>query len=627
MGASNPNKAYPDAPHLSEQRPLPRAESVDTSGQVDWRRYRQLGWFFAKAIWHFLWWDIILNRPILRAWRSDPTPRWQQTARAYCTLATSMGGLPVKLGQFLSLRVDLLPPAITNELAVLQDRAPTVPTADIIHVIETDLASPIQELFDHFSIEAAASASLAQVHWAHLPSGEPVVVKVLRPGIAGQIEMDLAAMGLLVRTLKRFPQIRRQVDLDRVFSEFSTVTRRELDLVAEGKHAERFARAFATDTSVYIPKVYWAYTSTHTLTLENVAYLPIDDVGALTAAGIQCTQVAQQLSHLYIKQMLVLHFIHADPHPGNLFIKPLPHPDEPRLTGFAPGTVVPYWPDRPFQIVLIDFGMAAEIPEQDRRWLREFIIGIGLRDPHRIVQAYVLGGILRPDVDLVRMEAMMAELLTHFQETLVGLMPNMQATETRIFLAEYQDLLREYPFQIPMNLLFLYRALNILGSITRQLDPDFDLSSSATPFATQLLWQTWQKEWQEWFQDLTTLGSLLLASPTQPDRLLLQARVVLKAPPPFAQLAGTFGTRPALERSVQTGLVVKDRKLIQQLIKAVERLTWAVMVIGLLQAFVLWRVELRSVSLLEPLIQHPGGLGLLFLLTPLFFFIRWWLLR
>ena len=585
----------------------------------DWRRYRRLAWFFAGALLHFLWWDWLLNRPFLRRFRRAPGPRWQRIARAYCALAVEMGGLPIKLGQFLSLRVDLLPTNVTRTLSLLQDDVPAASLAAICAIIEQDLNAPIARCFAWFSPQPVASASLAQVHQGQLPSGELVAVKVLRPGTASQVEMDLMVTALLVRLLKLFPSVSIGLDLDRIMVEFSAVTRRELDFVAEGKSTERFARAFADDAQVYIPKVYWDYSGAHVLTLEYVGYLKINAAEQLAAVGIDAKAVAQQLATLLLKQIFVNHFVHADPHPGNLFIKPLPHPDEKRTHGFAPGEAVPYWANRPFQIVLIDFGMTTVIPEEAWRWLQEFVIGMGLRDPRLVVQSYITGGILRPGIDVAQVEALTADILVHFQDALAGLMPDMTKQNNLDILAQYSELMGEYPFQFPTNLLFMYRALNTVASMIRQLDPTFDITKAAAPFANQLLWQRWQEDWQTWLQGVTTLGRLLLASPPPLDRLLSQTQAVLKGP---AMLQQRFA-QPRSTGPAPTGLTAKDRQSLQQLTKSVERLTWVVAIVGLVLAGLLWHSNGGENSVLASFTRQYHGIGLLSLVLLLIPGIRW----
>ncbi|HEX5718926.1 MAG TPA: AarF/UbiB family protein, partial [Thermoanaerobaculia bacterium] len=331
--------------------------------RIDFRRYRKVRRFVTRTFIHVLWWDMFLNVPGLRRFRPPAVGRWARIARRYRVLAGEMGGVLIKLGQFLSVRVDLLPAEVTRELAGLQDEVPPERFEDIVRQIEGDFGRPLLEVFSWVSPEPVGAASLAQVHPARLLSGEPVVVKALRPGIDVLVETDLAAAGLAFRLLKVSRKLRRRVDLDRLAGEIAVTTRRELDLANEGRNAERFAKDFADDPRVEIPRVVWSASARRTLTLENVGYLKIADLSAIERAGISRPEVARVLYRIYMQQIFVHHFVHADPHPGNLFVKPLPLPGE---SPFGPGDPVPVPPPgtvRPFQIVFVDFGMVAPIPE------------------------------------------------------------------------------------------------------------------------------------------------------------------------------------------------------------------------------------------------------------------------
>lgn len=559
------------------------AESQARPASLTWRRYRKLGWFCLRTALHLLWWDLLLNRPILGWVRTPASPRWRRLAGEFCTLAGEMGGVLVKLGQFLSLRVDLLPRVVTEELALLQDQMPAVATPTVIAAVEADLGCPISQRFDWFEWEPVASASLAQVHRARLPSGEQVVVKVLRPGVLAQFEMDLAVIARLVQGLAQIPPIRRALDLELVLAEFTAVTRRELDTMAESQHIGRFARDFAGDPQVHVPTVYEQGSGGQTLTLEDVGFLKINQVEAIAATGISRTEVAEQLVKIYLQQIFVTHFIHADPHPGNVFVKPLPHPDEQRTRDFAPGEPVPYQAGRPFQIVLIDFGMATEIPPRARQWLREFVIGLGTRDAHRIVQAYLAGGMLRPGADPARVEEMTAVLLADFQELLVGLMPDRERAQP--FFNEFEDLVHHYPFQIPVDLLFMFRALGIVSGLVKELDPDFDLTAAAAPFARQFLWQEWQEQWQSRWQALATLGHLLVTSPVRLDEVWSQAQELLPTPAITSLFALPGSAPPA-----QTGLSTQERQQLRQLDQSLQRLGRVAVMVCLLVAAIIWAI-------------------------------------
>ncbi len=402
-----------------------------TSARFDRLRYLRVVRFFARAFLSVIWWDLILRRvPGLRgvAQRSSIN-RWQLIARRFRRLAVQMGGVLIKLGQFLSIRVDVLPHEVTQELAGLQDEVPAESLADVQAVVAEEFGRPIDQVFDWFAPEPEAAASLAQVHRTRLrTTGQEVVVKVQRPRIETLVETDLAAIGTAIRWLKIYRPIARRVDLDRLFDEFATTTRAELDFVAEGKNAERFAADFADDPGIYIADVYWDYTTRRVLTLENVASIKITDFDAIEAAGVSRAQVARRLYDTYLRQIFVTNFVHADPHPGNLFVQPLePVPDAPR----------------PFLLIFVDFGMVAVIPERLRANLRDYLIGLGTRDSHRIVQSYIDAGILLPGADRKRLEEVHDVMFQRLWGVKMGQIRDIAFEEAEFFLREYRDLLRD----------------------------------------------------------------------------------------------------------------------------------------------------------------------------------------
>jgi predicted unusual protein kinase regulating ubiquinone biosynthesis (AarF/ABC1/UbiB family) len=344
-----------------------------------------------------------------------------------------------------------------------------------------------------------------------------------------------------------------------------------LDLEAEGHNAERIAEDFADDPQVYIPKIYWEYSAAHTLTLENVGYIKIDDLAGIEAAGISRAEVAQKFYHVYLQQIFVTNFVHADPHPGNVFIKPLPHPDEAHpaegeigITDFGPGEPVPYKEGRPFQIAFVDFGMVAVIPERLRASLREYAIGAGTRDAHRVIQAYADAGFLLPGADLKRLEEATADMFKRLWGVRMGQVRHIAASEAQYFLSEYRDLVYEAPFQFPADMLFIVRAIGILSGMATNLDPDFDPWAETIPFAEQLAAEELQKNWQGWLQEITTLGQLIFKLPTQVDQVLTQAQ------------RGNL--------VVQASLAPNTRRLLQRLERSINRLVWAVVAAGLLLA-------------------------------------------
>lgn len=534
------------------------------AAEIDLKRYRQVRWFFAKAFLHVIWWDIILSRPVLRWFRTPPLPRWQGISRRYRVLAVEMGGVLIKLGQFLSTRVDILPPEVTGELAGLQDEIPPEPLDLIIAQIEADFDRPLVDIFADFSPEVLGAASLAQTHLARLRSGEEVVIKVLRPRIDVIVETDLAAIALALNWLKFYKRVSRRVNLDWLAEEFTTITRNELDFKAEGKSVERFAQDFAADPQVAVPKVYWDYSAARTLTMENVGYFKIGDLDGIEAAGINLPEVARKFYDIYMEQIFVNNFVHADPHPGNLFVKPLPHPDEANVVEFKPGQAVPHQDNRPFQIVFVDFGMVAVIPERLRAALQDYAIGVGTRDAYRVVKSYADAGVLLPGADVKRLEEATADMFQRLWGTRMGQFRDLAAQETEYFFREYRDIVYEAPFQFPVDMLFVVRAIGILSGMATNLDPNFDPWGATIPFAERLAKEEFQNNWRGWLQEAVSWGQLIFKLPSQLDRVLTQAE------------RGTL--------TLQTSLAPDARRAVRRLEQAVSRLTQMLLATGLLLA-------------------------------------------
>jgi predicted unusual protein kinase regulating ubiquinone biosynthesis (AarF/ABC1/UbiB family) len=537
--------------------------AAPTEFRRDWPRYLRVATFFAGAFLSFIWWELIAGHlPLIGSRvRRGSLARWQQVAQRYRRLAIRYGGVLIKLGQFLSIRVDVLPLEITAELAGLQDEVPAETPADIQKVIAGEFDRPIAEVFAWFSPEPLAAASLAQVHRArlHLAEGEPeVVVKVQRPRIEMLVETDLAAIRLAARWLKWYRQISARIDLDRLYEEFAATTRRELDFVEEGHNCEHFAADFAADAGIYIAKVYWETTTRRVLTLENVAGIKITDTAAMEAAGISRSEVARRLYDTYLQQIFVTHFVHADPHPGNLFLRPVePAPD-----------ALPDAP-RPFKIVFVDFGMVAVVPEELRAALREFVIALATRDAHGMVQSYVHAGVLLPGADLQRLEEVHEALFKRFGGVRMGQLRDVAFEQAEFMFREYRDLIYEMPFQFPADMLFAVRAVAILSGLATTLDPDFDPWSATLPFAERLAVGELTRDWRGYLERAVGWLQLLARLPGRLDRLATQAE------------------RGAL--TVQTALAPDHAKALRRIERAVDRQTWMTLAVGLLVAGALLR--------------------------------------
>jgi predicted unusual protein kinase regulating ubiquinone biosynthesis (AarF/ABC1/UbiB family) len=445
-------------------------------------RYRRIVFFFARVVGGLFWWELVVPRLGLRAWTERTRPeRLRRSAERYRALAIRLGGVLIKVGQFFSSRVDILPESITAELAGLQDEVPPERFEDIRRAAEAELGAPLAERYLTFDATPLAAASLGQVHRATLPaaesSGPPrqVVVKIQRPRVELLIATDLAALRTVGNWLKRYPPISRRADVPALLGEFTRILYEEIDYLAEGRNAEAFAANFAADAGVRVPAVVWTHTTRRVLTLEDVYAIKITDYAAITAAGVDRTEVAERLFQTYLTQIFAHGLFHADPHPGNLFVQPLGTPAE----GVGGG--------RPWRLIFVDFGMVGRVPGNLKAGLREMFIGVGTRDAARMLKAYQLLGVLLPQADLELLERAENKMFERFWGKDMAELRQIDMREMQAFAGEFGDLLYNMPFQVPEDLILLGRTVAILSGMCTGLNPQFNVWTGLEPFAQKLI--------------------------------------------------------------------------------------------------------------------------------------------
>jgi predicted unusual protein kinase regulating ubiquinone biosynthesis (AarF/ABC1/UbiB family) len=360
---------------------------------------------------------------------------------------------------------------------------PTVPFDHIRQTLVEDLGSP-EDHFATFNPQPVAAASLGQAHRAQLPGGERVVVKVQRPGIRALVQTDLSALAVVARWAMRIAFIARRADVPALLDEFSAITWEELDYAHEADNAERFARMFADNKSVYIPRVYREHSTRRVIALEDVSAIKITDYAAIEASGVNRRDVARRLINTYLWMVFIQRFFHADPHPGNLFVYPL-DPGTPSQSGFhADG---PSIMGRPFYLIFVDFGMAGYLTPEIEIGLREALIALTTRDPHRLIEAYHQLGVILPGADLDRIEQATRSVFDRVWGMSMSEIKDMQVTEMIDLGREFKDLLFAMPFQVPQDFIALARAVGILSGLCTGLNPNFDPWHEVAPFANQLL--------------------------------------------------------------------------------------------------------------------------------------------
>jgi len=489
------------------------------------KRYLRILWFFGWTILSVIGWDLVLPHLGLRGWsRSTRTNRMQNHARRFRKLAVEMGGVMIKVGQFLSARLDVLPREITDELAGLQDEVAPEPFEPIKALIEAEFGVPLGQKFNDFELTPLAAASIGQVYYAHLcttqADGSPcpaVVVKVQRPHIEEIVDVDLAALKIVGRWLQKYPPIRKRANVPQLMEEFSRSLYEEIDYLHEGKNAETFAENFKENAGVRVPQVIWSHTTKRVLTLEDVGGIKITDYAAIEAAGINCTEVANRLLDTYLKQIFEDGFFHADPHPGNLFVQPA-----------AAGADSGDW-----KLTFVDFGMAGTLPENTFKALREVLISVGTQDAHRLVQTYSMLNLLLPGADLEQLERASQRVFERLWGKSTTQMREMHPEDAREFVDEFGDLLYEMPFQVPENLILLGRCVSILSGMCTGLDPDFNVWESLAPYAGKLVEAESGGKWQTVLNEVVTMLQKVLALPAKTDALLSrmeQGRLEVRTP-------------------------------------------------------------------------------------------------
>lgn len=383
---------------------------------------------------------------------------YRKQARYFTETATELGGLLIKLGQFFSSRVDVLPEEYTSELSKLQDAVKPVATEEIIQRIEKEYSCDINTIFKNFSRLPVASASLGQVHTAETKEHKTVAVKILRPGIEKIIKIDFNALRFVVNFAKRYPKINAAVDLEQIYNEFVETTMDELDYIKEGRNADTFRANFSADDRFYVPQIYWEYTTQRVLTMEFIEGYKVNDFEALEKAGLDRERLADTLIAAFVQQILQDSFFHADPHPGNLLVK-------------EDGT-----------LVFLDFGMMGRIEKDMREELVAFVMAIFKKDADEMITVFEHLGFLRPHANKATLsKSLKLVLATVFKD------PNLKTINSEEFLLELREFMYSQPFQLPAQTLFLGKALLTILGICSGLNLKLDLIKMLQPYAEDLL--------------------------------------------------------------------------------------------------------------------------------------------
>lgn len=401
----------------------------------------------------------------------------------------------VKVGQIVSTRSDLLPPEFAQELAKLQDSLQPLPLDVVKKAIADELGRPVEEIFGNFDPNPIGVASIGQAHAATLKDGTEVVVKARKPGVVEEAEEDLEILRQLAATSAQRWEGAQEYDLVGIVEEIGETLRAEMDYVKEGRNAEHFARFFQRDESIHVPKIFWDYTKSRVITMERVRGIGILDIRSLDKAGFDRKELAKRVVNLWLKMVFEGEVFHADPHPGNLFVE-------------AGG-----------RLGLIDYGMTGVVDKEVRQHLAGALKAILDRDVDLLVESLTELGAVSPAGSRENLRKDLKHVMAHYPKL------SMAELKDTSNLGELITMLRRNHVQLPSNSFMLLKALAMVQSLGKGLDPDLDFFSLLEPNVNRILKERYAptaiiRRFPSAVMDLATLGMEL---PQRLNRLARQA--------------------------------------------------------------------------------------------------------
>ncbi len=406
-----------------------------------------------------------------------------------------LGPTFIKLGQVLSLRPDIIPPDISAELSKLQDQVSPLPFSQMEKILCSELATDPSQVFRQIETAPLAAASIAQVHRAYLPNGQPVVLKIQRPGIQSLIETDLQILHDLAFILHDYIEAKYAQDPLAIVAEFDQSIHRELDFLKEGHHIQRFKTYFADDPTIRVPNYYAEYSTSRLLVMDYIEGIKASQIELLDAAGINRQIVARNGTNLSFRQIFELGFFHADPHPGNILV--------------LPGNV----------IALLDYGMVGQIDEASIDCLGDIVIGILNKDIQRLLRALenLTGRDLLSDNVSLRLD------INNLVNSYAGV--PLKNLHLEALLRDFFEVVRRYRLSLPSHLTLMLKALLTVEGLARILYPEFDVMSELQPWIKKIIRRRYdpRRLYRQGFYLLSDLEALALELPRKLRAILNKA--------------------------------------------------------------------------------------------------------
>ena len=386
--------------------------------------------------------------------RKTPSLRREERVRK---VFEELGPTFIKLGQILSLRPDIVPPKIADELRKLQDEVPPFSSEEAVKIVEEEMGKEVKEIFSYFSIDPMAAASIAQVHRAKTFSGEEVVVKIKRPNIEKMIALDLDILFHLAKIAGQRIEELKLYNPIQILEEVSSTLQKEINFYNEGRNIDRFRRNFEADSSVYIPKVHWELSGERILTMEFIDGVKCSDLKKIEEKGLDRKKIAYNGAQLILKQVFDHGFFHADPHPGNLYV--------------LEGNV----------IAPLDFGIVGRLSDEMREALEDILLAVIKKDVNKILRVFYQIGVISDEFDSQRLKADTFEFLDRYYKV------PLNQLDVPSIINEMFELIRKHKIRFPADFTLLLKSLATVEGVGRMLNPEFNMIEIALPYGRKII--------------------------------------------------------------------------------------------------------------------------------------------
>lgn len=446
--------------------------------------------------------------------RDTSAPRAERLRHAL----ENLGPIFVKFGQMLSTRRDLIPVDIADGLAKLQDQVPSFPSEQAVALLEAAYKKKLNEVFYSFEETPIASASVAQVHFAVLPNGREVAIKILRPGIARVIAHDIALLDICASLIERWWEDGRRLKPRKVVEEFEKHLHNELDLMREASSASQLKRNFANSKLLLVPEIYWDWCTDEVMVMERMNGLPVNHVDALRAAGIDLPTLAANGVEIFYTQVFRDGFFHADMHPGNVQV------------------------DAEGRYIALDFGIMGTLTDSDKHYLAQNFIAFFRRDYKRVAEVHIESGWAPAATRVDELEAAIRAVCEPIFDR-----PLREVSFGRVLLRLFQTS-RQFGIEVQPQLVLLQKTLLNIEGLGLQLDPELDLWKTAKPWLER--WMSEQIGWRGFLNALKIEAPHYAILLPQLPRLLYQ----------------TLNEKPGLQIATVLRELVAQQKQINQLV-------------------------------------------------------------